>query len=580
MTWASGRPFCLFASALLAACNPGPEPISYGSDSCSTCHMVISDPRFGSEAVSTTGKIWKFDSVEDLASFALHPPEGHTLLSLWVSDFGNPGTVRAPSDLLSAEGGFYLISEALQSPMGLGIAAFSSAGSRDSAQGRVGGEAATWSQVLAFVDESWSGGSPSGVTDPKPQTHDGGDPDHIDGSAELVVDPNGPVTSVSAAIARATPGATIVVMPGVYEDTARLVIDKPLTLSGRPGAILDGTLSGQILEIHADSVAVRGLTFRNVASSYVEDRSAIKVESASDCTIEENRFEATFFGIYLANSGGCRIIGNELVATGSRESAAGNGIHLWYSTDVEIADNSIRGHRDGIYFEFVEGSRVTGNVSEENLRYGLHFMFSDDCTYLGNRFRDNGAGVAVMYTENVVMEDNDFAENWGNAAFGLLLKDIRDSRLEGNRFLGNSIGLYAEGANRLQVLGNDFRENGWAVKIMADTEDAEFSRNNFFANSFDLATNSRRTWSRFDGNYWDGYAGYDLDRDGVGDVPFRPVRLFTLLAERNEPSLVLLRSFLAQLLDMAEAVVPLLTPESLADNEPAMRPLPSAWGAS
>jgi len=577
--------------------------------------MGITDPRFGSEAVSTTGKIWKFDSVEDLAAFAQYPPEGAVLRSLWVSDFANPGEITQPAELFSAEGAHFLISADVRSPMGLGIAAFRTAAARDAALENYPGDAASWDDVKAHVEAEWPGGTPGGAPGGKgvtSATTDHGDHGHTAPEAtgpsrarsrwslgaastaakdarfaggsprgvsrfDLVVGPDEEYRTVSEAVAAAPAGAHVLIRAGTYREAERIVLSAPITLEGEPGAVLDGESSGQILEIRADSVTVRGLTFRNVAPSFVEDRSAIKVEVANHCVIEDNVLEATFFGIYLANSGGCRIAGNVLRADQARESASGNGIHLWYSKNVEITNNDIRGHRDGIYFEFVENSRVTGNVSEENLRYGLHFMFSDNCTYRLNRFAENGVGVAVMYTEGVVMEENDFARNWGNAAFGLLLKDIRDSVLQGNRFLGNSTGLYAEGANRLQVVGNEFRENGWAVKIMANTEDASFTRNNFVANSFDLATNSRRTWSEFDGNYWDEYSGYDLDRDGVGDVPFRPVRLFTILVEQNEPTLVLLRSFLSGLLDMAEAVLPLLTPETLHDERPSMQPIETPW---
>ncbi len=577
------------AAAGLSACSPGPEPIAYGTDVCAACHMGISDPRFGSEAVSNTGRIWKFDSVEDLAAFALHPPDGQTLRSLWVSDFANPGEVSAPSDLFSAESAFYLISDALNSPMGLGIAAFRTATERDAGLETFPGIAATWTEVTDHVESRWPGGQPDAGRSRASPTHsdrhdhaDAHEPD--DGRPfDLVVTPEPEQEAelafgtLSQAVAEAAPGARILVRAGLYREPDPIVVRRPLTIEGEPGAVLDGEDSGQILVIEADSVTVRGLTFRNVPTSFVDDRSAIRVEEARFCVIEDNTLQSTFFGIYLANAGNCRVVGNDIAADQGRESASGNGIHLWYSTDIEIRDNHVRGHRDGIYFEFVENSHVSGNVSHANLRYGLHFMFSDNCTYTRNRFAENGVGVAVMYTDGVVMEENEFLRNWGNAAFGLLLKDITDSVLSGNRFYGNSTGLYAEGADRLQVVGNEFRENGWAVRIMANTEDASFARNNFIANSFDLATNSRITYSTFNGNYWDEYKGYDLDRDGVGDVPFRPVRLFTILVEKNEPTLVLLRSLLSTLLDMAERVLPLLTPERLLDERPSMHPFPTPW---
>ena len=395
-------------------------------------------------------------------------------------------------------------------------------------------------------------------------------------AAQLHVGGDGAYATVAEALAAAAPHATIVVGPGVYRE-GLLVLDRPVTLRGLPGAVLDGGAQGGLLTITADSVTVEGLTLRNTGRSFTEDRAAITVEKARFCTIRGNTLDDTFFGIYLAKSGDCLVAGNELTAYADRETRAGNGIHLWYSARVEVVDNVIRGHRDGIYFEFVEDARVEGNLSEENLRYGLHFMFSDRCDYVGNRFVRNGAGVAVMYSSQVVMEGNDFLENRGGAAFGLLLKEIRDSRIAGNRFRENSVAMYLEGANRLDVTGNDFVANGWAVQVLANSDGSEFRRNNFVANSFDVSTNSRSTSSTFHGNYWDRYRGYDRDRDGVGDIPFRPVRLFSLVVEQNEPALVLQRSPLVLLLDLAEAVFPVLTPANLSDPAPSLSPLPTAW---
>jgi nitrous oxidase accessory protein len=197
-------------------------------------------------------------------------------------------------------------------------------------------------------------------------------------------------------------------------------------------------------------------------------------------------------------------------------------------------------------------------------------MYSDDCRYVGNIFRRNEAGVAVMYTRNVAMIGNRFEDAWGGAAYGLLLKEIYDPVLEGNTFARNSVGVYADGAVRLVATGNAFLDNGWAVKLMANSSEARFARNDFIGNTFDVSTNSRGSDSRFDGNFWDEYTGYDLNRDGVGDVPHHPVRLFSLIVENIEPSLILLRSIFVRLLDAAERVLPALTPETLVDGAPAM----------
>ena len=114
-----------------------------------------------------------------------------------------------------------------------------------------------------------------------------------------------------------------------------------------------------------------------------------------------------------------------------------------------------------------------------------------------------------MYTKRVEMTGNRFEGNWGGAAYGLLLKEISDSRLDGNVFDRNTTGLFADGANRIRAIGNDFIDNGWAVKLDVQHPGRRFTGNNFIGNTFDVATNSRESTTTFAGNYWDNYRGYD-----------------------------------------------------------------------
>jgi len=392
-----------------------------------------------------------------------------------------------------------------------------------------------------------------------------------DGTSSVVhVTPDGAVRSVTQALTLVAPGGTITVHPGTYREPT-IVVRKPVVIEGIDNPTLAGSGSHTILVIVANNVTVRGLHFADVEPAMVEDPSAIRVAEASGCRIENNRIDNAFFGIYLARATDCRVTGNAIHGSGRTETTNGNGIHLWTSRGVTIENNQVSGHRDGIYFEFVHDTRIVNNRSEGNIRYGLHFMYSDDCTYERNQFIANGSGVAVMYTRRVTMIGNRFEENWGPAAYGLLLKEIGESRLIGNVFLHNTTGLLSDGADRLVAEGNTFRNNGWAVKLEASTMDAFFARNEFLGNSFDIATNSREHTTKIEGNYWDDYRGYDLNRDGIGDVPFHPVRLFSMVVERHEPAMILMRSLFTGLLDAAERVLPALTPETLVDAKPLMR---------
>jgi len=384
------------------------------------------------------------------------------------------------------------------------------------------------------------------------------------------VSPAGPVRSIRQALTMVARGGTIIVHPGVYRGTT-IVVSIPVSIIGEQYPVLDGEGVRQIMTVTADSVTVRGVSFRNVGVAFTEDLAAIKVVRARYCSIADNRIDNGFFGIYLQEAQYCAVLRNVIRGTHARDATSGNGIHLWHSRDIVIQGNQVSGHRDGIYFEFVRATHVHDNLSTGNLRYGLHFMFSDSCDYEGNTFRRNGAGVAVMYTHNVRMVGNHFTDNTGAAAYGLLLKEISDSELRDNIFSGNTSGLYADGATRLNAHHNTFLNNGWALKLQSSTEGATFTANNFAGNTFDVSTNSRSANSTFRGNYWSEYQGYDLNRDGVGDVLYRPVRLTSVVVARYEPALILLRSNFLLLMDAAERVLPALTPETLADSAPAIR---------
>jgi nitrous oxidase accessory protein len=366
-------------------------------------------------------------------------------------------------------------------------------------------------------------------------------------------------------------GDTIYIHKGTYF-SGNITIRKSLLIEGIDMPVLDGNLKEEIFTVAARNVIIRGIHFKNTGRSSINDLAAIKCLDAHGIRIENCSFENTFFGIYLSNTDSSFIMGNRLEAFAENEYQLGNGIHLWKCTRAVIQDNQIKGHRDGIYFEFVTDSQIRGNISNENMRYGLHFMFSHDDVYEHNIFRNNGAGVAVMYSRRVHMYHNLFEDNWGSSSYGMLLKDISDSEVIQNQFTGNTTGIFMEGTSRTLFEKNLFAMNGWAIKLQASCDDNILRFNNFTGNTFDISTNGSLVLNSIDSNYWDKYQGYDLDRDGIGDIPFRPVSMFSIIVERVPPAIMLWRSFMVFLLDRVEKIIPVITPENMQDQTPSMKP--------
>lgn len=380
-----------------------------------------------------------------------------------------------------------------------------------------------------------------------------------------------PGQSIQEVVDRASAGDTLIISEGTYKQFG-IIIRKPLILIGEDYPVIDADFRGNILIVATSNLTVRGLKLINTGRSNMDDSAAIKFFDSKDCIIRDNILENTYFGLHFSNSSQMTIINNKITASAIREFEVGNGIHLWKCKNSYIGNNEVSGHRDGIYLEFVTHTQAKGNVVENNMRYGLHFMFSHDNSYIRNTFRKNGAGVAVMYTKNVLMKENRFEENWGSSAYGILLKDISDSEIVGNVFLKNTIGIYMEGSSRIEFINNTFRENGWALKLMASCDQNTFKANNFTQNTFDISTNGSLVLNTLTENYWDKYEGYDLDRDQVGDIGYRPVNLYSVIVEKIPAAVILWRSFMVTLLDRMEKIIPTLTPDEMIDESPKMRP--------
>lgn len=378
--------------------------------------------------------------------------------------------------------------------------------------------------------------------------------------------------SIKEGVSMASDFDTLLIKKGTYKEF-NIVIDKPLTLLGEDYPIIDGEDKGEIITIVSDNVTVDGLFIINVGTSYTSDFAAIRVVKSKDFIIQNVVLEKLFFGIYLEKAQNGKVYHNKIIGDAVEEFNSGNGIQLWYCQNIVVEHNIVQHVRDGIYLEFSDNITIINNLSSENVRYGLHFMFSNDDIYENNIFENNGAGVAVMFSKKIKMRDNTFRKNWGSSSYGLLLKEINDAEISGNTFEENTTGITVEGSNRIEYKNNDFINNGWALKVRGACYTNTFTGNNFKYNSFDISYNSKLNDNLFDQNYWSGYTGYDLDKNGIGDVPYRPVKLFSYIVNRTPETIVLLRSLFMDIIDFSEKVSPVFTPDKLLDANPLMKEL-------
>ena len=391
---------------------------------------------------------------------------------------------------------------------------------------------------------------------------------------KLVVGQGRPFHSVSQAISAAQAGDTIEVLSGVY--AGNLLLDRSLTLVGVGRPVIQGTGTGSVITVNADYCEVRGFLVEHSGPMLASEDSGILLKSNHN-RIEDNDLRDILFGVYLYHAdnnlvSNNRIVGRSFLDLGGR----GSGIHIWNSERNTLTGNTITEVRDGMYLQNTYHSLIRDNRIF-HLRYGLHYMWSDDNVFEDNLFYDNVAGAAVMYSHRVQMRRNVFRHNRGYSSYGILFQENDDCILEDNIISDNAVGIFMEAMRRGQVRRNLISANDIAIQAFGSASENLFESNNFVDNLspiLEVGAPANTRWNgEAAGNYWSDYEGYDLDSDGLGDMPYKITNLFAHL-EGSYPRLRLyLYSPAGQALAVAERGFPLLEHETQQDMKPLMRPV-------
>jgi nitrous oxidase accessory protein len=395
--------------------------------------------------------------------------------------------------------------------------------------------------------------------------------------------------ALARAVARAAPGDTLLLASGIHRGGA--VVDRRLSLVGEPGAIVDGGGAGSVLRVGASGTTIARLSIRGSGPKPLTIDSGIYVQNAAGVVISEVAMEDVLYGVAAERSDSLRIEGCSLrgrasptggVKTGLQASE-GNGVHLWYCHGAVVEKNRVTRFVDAIYLSFAFRARIEENLLWDNGRYGLHTMYNQENQLLRNRFTRNVAGCALMFSNRLVVEGNDFVQNQGARTYGLLLRDCSDGLFVRNRMMQNTVAVFLDGSNRNRFRENLVQDNGWGILLFSSCDDNEFARNNFWNNDYPVALDMRRSDNRFDdgrtGNFWSEHAGYDLDGDGVSDIPHAPVTAFAFLSKQFPDLAIFGQSPATAALTMAERTIPALRPSEIVDRFPLVAPVAAAPAA-
>ena len=391
-----------------------------------------------------------------------------------------------------------------------------------------------------------------------------------------------PATSgaAAAAAAAAMPGDTLLLERGVH--AGPLLLRQPVVLRGAPGAIVDGGHHGSVIAIGASGCVVTDLRVRASGNRVLTVDSGIHVAGAGSVRIERVRMDDVLYAVYGERAEGlivrqCRLSGR---VPPLAELGDGNGIHLWYSGNALIDQDTLSGFVDAVYLSFANGAVVSGSTFERNGRYGLHTMYCQDNHLIGNLFTHNIAGIAIMFSNHLEVAGNRIVHNRGSRTYGLLLRDCSDGHFVNNQLIDNTIAVFLDGSNRNHITGNLVEDNGWGVLLFSSCDGNVFAGNDFIQNDYAVALDMRRTDNAFDdgahGNYWSDAQVWDLDGYGTGDIPYGPVSAFAFVSKQYPDLSVLAKSPAVAALGVAERVFPSLHPSEAVDRYPRVSPVTRA----
>ena len=378
--------------------------------------------------------------------------------------------------------------------------------------------------------------------------------------------------AIAEVLARAADGDTLRLLPGTYTETVTL--DRPLRLQGEAGTIIDGQGRGSVITVTGPDVSVTGVTVIGSGSDHEGIDSGIKLtEGAARAEIRGNTLLGNLYGVDIHGAAEAVVAGNRIEGRKDRRmNDRGNGVYVWNAPGSRVEENDIRFGRDGIFVNTSKRNIFRDNTFRD-LRFAIHFMYANQAEVRGNLSAGNDLGYAVMFSNRVKVIDNGSV---GDREHGIMMNYANHGEITGNYIRGTDEKCaFLYNANKNVFSGNHFEGCGIGIHFTAGSEGNEIFGNAFVGNRTQVKYVSTRwvEWSEAGrGNYWSDFAAYDLNGDGIADVPYRPNDSMDHVLWTQPAAKLLLGSPAVQLVRWSQSAFPALLPGGVIDSHPLMQP--------
>ncbi|MBW0159667.1 nitrous oxide reductase family maturation protein NosD [Sedimentimonas flavescens] len=379
--------------------------------------------------------------------------------------------------------------------------------------------------------------------------------------------------ALKSAIAGAHAGDVLLLAPGRYPGA--VTIDRSVALDAADGVVIDGLGQGTVLTIAAPNVTVRGATITGSGLDGLELDAGIKILKGADrALVEGNHLVGNLHGIDVHGGRDARVVGNRIEGTQNpKMNDRGNGIYVWNSPGAVIEGNEVRFGRDGI---FANASRknIFRNNTFRDLRFAVHYMYTNDSEVTGNVSIGNHLGFAIMFSDRVEVRDN---LSLGDRSNGVMLNFANGGEVSGNLVRGGPEKcLFIYNAHKNLIYDNRFQSCDIGIHFTAGSERNVLTGNAFLANREQVKyVGTRHTEWSFEGrgNFWSDHSAFDLNGDAIADSVFRPNDLMDHILWSQPAASLLTGSPAVQLVRWSQSSFPAILPGGVTDSFPLMRPL-------
>jgi nitrous oxidase accessory protein len=379
--------------------------------------------------------------------------------------------------------------------------------------------------------------------------------------------------ALANAVAGAQDGDVLRLAPGLHRGA--VVIDRPLTIEGGDTARVAGPDTGSVISIEASDVTIRGLVISGSGSSHEGIDAGISLgKKAVRAIVEGNRLIGNLYGVDIHGARDALVTGNVIEGRQDhRMNDRGNGVYVWNAPGAVVEGNDISWGRDGIFANTSKRNVFRGNRFRD-LRFAVHYMYTNDSEVSGNISIGNHLGYALMFSKKVRVTGN---VSLGDREHGIMLNYTNQSEISGNLIRGG-IGkcAFLYNANKNRIADNRFERCEIGIHFTAGSERNAITGNAFIGNRTQVKYVGSRwlDWSADGrGNHWSDLAAYDVNGDGIADSAYRPNDAMDHILWTQPAAKLLLGSPAVQLVRWAQSAFPALLPGGVVDKHPLMQPV-------